>query len=67
MSNKTTYHNLQFALIINTTRERCYWCGQGLRECGMCKGTGKYRGEKCTACLHSGWMCPTHEGDWPRP
>lgn len=57
---------LQFSYTIKVTKERCYWCGQHLRECGMCKGLGNFRGEKCPACLATGWMCPTHEGDWPQ-
>ncbi len=63
---KTLPSNLQLTLIVRVTKERCYWCGQQLRECGMCKASGKYRGENCTACLATGWMCPTHEGDWPQ-
>jgi len=55
---------IQLAYIVNVTKARCYWCGQQLRQCGMCKASGKFRNETCTACLGNGWMCPTHEGDW---
>ena len=44
--------------------KRCYWCGQALRQCGMCKGSGLFRAEKCRPCAGHGCLCPTHEGDW---
>lgn len=46
------------------TRTHCYWCGQKLRECGMCKGSGQFRGAKCKPCGGHGCLCPTHEGEW---
>lgn len=56
--------SIQLSFIINVSSNRCYWCGQQLRLCGACKGTGKFHGEACKACLKNGWLCPTHEGDW---
>jgi hypothetical protein len=42
----------------------CFWCGVALRECGMCKGSGLYKGSICKPCKGQGRLCPTHEGDW---
>lgn len=55
---------IQLAYIVHATKVRCYWCRQQLRQCGMCKGSGKFKGETCMPCIGNGWMCPTHEGDW---
>jgi hypothetical protein len=55
---------LQLAYIIKTTNVRCFWCGQQLRQCGICHGSGKFKNENCKPCLANGWICPTHEGDW---
>jgi hypothetical protein len=63
MKKKIT--NLQLSIIIKTTETRCYWCGQELRECRLCQGSGAIRGESCSTCLGNAWLCPTHEGNWP--
>jgi len=55
---------LQLTIMVTEARRYCYWCGQGLRKCGMCIGSGQFRGEKCKACHGHGVLCPTHEGDW---
>ena len=55
---------LQLSVMITAKRAYCYWCGQGLRECGMCKGSGQFRGTECKPCKGHGNLCPTHEGDW---
>jgi hypothetical protein len=51
-------------LVIQQSFIRCYWCGQVLRQCGMCKGSGQFRADKCKPCNGLGCLCPTHEGDW---
>jgi hypothetical protein len=61
-NNKKTVALL--VLVIEQSYRRCYWCGQMLRQCGMCKGSGQFRTEKCKACNGNGCLCPTHEGDW---
>jgi len=65
-TEKTAKSILQFNMIIAGNRTNCYWCGQGLRECGMCKGSGLFKGSDCKPCNAQGRLCPTHEGDWER-
>jgi hypothetical protein len=43
---------------------RCNWCGQALQQCGLCKGSGLYKGSTCELCKGQGRLCPTHEGSW---
>jgi hypothetical protein len=66
MKNNIPKNTLVYYYIANEITNRCFWCGQMVRECGTCKGGGKYRGENCPACNGNGKMCPTHEGDWPK-
>ena len=56
----------QFIMVIRSAGNYCYWCGAGLRECGMCKGSGLFKGSTCSPCKGQGRLCPTHEGDWEK-
>jgi|GEM_PF-2045633 hypothetical protein len=56
----------QLNMTIAPTRVYCYWCGQGLRQCGTCKGSGLYKGANCPPCKGHGCLCPAHEGDWDK-
>ena len=60
----TTKWILQLNLMITSKTTYCYWCGQGLSQCGMCKGSGLFRGSDCKPCKGLGRLCPTHEGNW---
>lgn len=64
---KQTHRNFQLAYITRVINVRCYWCGQLLKPCKNCKGSGKCIGNNCTACAGNGWICPTHEQDWTEP
>lgn len=64
---KQPHGYLQLAYITRITNVRCYWCGQLLKSCKTCKGTGKNIGNNCMACAGNGWICPTHEQDWIEP
>ena len=57
---------LQLTLVAGATSTYayCYWCGQCLRECGMCKGSGTFKDQECKPCKGKGSLCPVHEGDW---
>ena len=44
VKGNTTKWVFQLNLMIAVKRICCYWCGQGLRECGMCKGSGLFGG-----------------------
>jgi hypothetical protein len=61
-----TRQRLVLSVIVTSPENNCYWCGQGLRQCGMCKGSGLFKGSTCQPCKGQGRICPTHEGDWTR-
>ena len=42
----------------------CFWCWCDLIPCGLCKGSGLYKGSDCNDCNQQGRICPTHQGDW---
>ncbi len=63
MKKKITQY-LQLVLMVGENRTHCYWCGQPLRTCGTCKGSGQYKENGCKSCQGNGMMCPTHESDW---
>ena len=64
MNQKHPKPVMQLNMIVLANRTNCYWCGQALRECGMCKGSGLFRGSNCKPCNGNGRLCPVHEGDW---
>ncbi len=69
MKNAKTYKTgpiLQLNFIIASNRTICYWCGQSLMPCGMCKGSGLFRGSDCQCCNGSMRLCKNHDGNWER-
>ena len=55
---------LQYILMTAGVSSYCFWCGQALRECGMCKGSGSFNGATCKPCRGFGRLCTVHEADW---
>lgn len=42
----------------------CFWCERELIQCGLCKGTGLYKGSDCKDCNGQKRICPIHKGEW---
>ena len=55
---------LQFSLIVKIPDDYCFWCERELMPCGLCEGSGLYKGSDCNDCYRQGRICPTHQGDW---
>jgi hypothetical protein len=62
--NKAAKPILQLIALTRIPDSYCFWCEQALTQCGMCKGSGLYKGSDCKICNGQGRICPTHEGDW---
>jgi len=54
----------QLAAVVRVSARNCWWCGEELKGCGLCKGSGMYRGSTCMPCKGQGRLCPVHQGDW---
>ena len=61
---KTAKPILEISALIKIPDNTCFWCEQALIQCGMCKGSGLYKGSDCKVCHTQRRICPTHGGDW---
>lgn len=42
----------------------CKKCKAALIRCGVCGGSGKEGGHRCTKCAGNGYLCPAHGANW---
>jgi hypothetical protein len=61
---KTYKPILLFTLAITKASTSCFWCGQSLYECGICRGSGSINDISCQSCKGNGRICLTHQGNW---
>ena len=57
---------LQLSFVMAANLKMCYWCGQILMPCGMCKGSGLFKGSDCQCCNGSRRLCASHYGNWDK-
>ena len=56
--------SLLLLLIGGEKRNYCYWCGQKLNSCELCRGKGVRNNGSCEKCNGTGVLCATHDKLW---